>query len=274
MRVLLTNDDGVGARGLTELRAALVALGIDVTVIAPDGNRSAGSHRVAMDVDLTVSEREEGIYACSGSPADCVRVGLLSLDFPGFDLVVSGINHGANAGEDILYSGTVSAAVESVLLGTPGIAFSQNGDGPEVPFLNAEPLRYPDVMFCASLAWNSLQEHPIPPGCALSVNLPTEAMTSPPELVTVGRRRWDEARPILLGESGPMKVYCPWGVPPRAQMEPGTDFEALSRACAGVSVLSVFGGKQDLLGPTLGPGFRERVAELLESSWPYPHSAR
>src|ERR1700745_2495042 len=131
MRVLLTNDDGIEAAGLQTLRRALLPLpGIELAVIAPDGNRSAMARSITTRRPLWVTEVpfSDGTagYASDGTPVDCVRCATLGLvqDFA-VDLVVSGINHGANLGDDITYSGTVAAALEGVVLGLPAIAVSQ-----------------------------------------------------------------------------------------------------------------------------------------------------
>src|SRR5947199_8616027 len=131
MRVLLTNDDGIEAAGLQALRRALLALrAVELAVIAPDGNRSAMARSITTRRPLWVREVEFGDgtvgYATDGTPVDCVRLANLGL-VEGFqaELVVSGINHGSNLGDDITYSGTGAAALEAIVLGLPGIAVSQ-----------------------------------------------------------------------------------------------------------------------------------------------------
>src|SRR6059058_1872348 len=129
--VLLTNDDGIEAEGLQIMRRALARVGgVRLAVIAPDGNRSAMARSITTRRPLVVAEVpfEDGTvgYATDGTPVDCVRLASLGL-VEGFqaELVVSGINHGANLGDDITYSGTVAAALEGVVLGLPAIAVSQ-----------------------------------------------------------------------------------------------------------------------------------------------------
>src|SRR5919205_3022829 len=131
MRVLLTNDDGIEAEGLQTLRRALLRVpGIELAVIAPDGNRSAFARMITTRRPLWVSEVDFGDgtrgYATDGTPVDCVRLANLGL-VDGFEaeLIVSGMNHGANLGDDITYSGTVAAALEGVVLELPAIAVSQ-----------------------------------------------------------------------------------------------------------------------------------------------------
>src|SRR5215213_10289224 len=127
MRIMLTNDDGIDATGLLEARKALEEVG-EVLTVAPDRNRSGVGRSITFGTPLHVEERkmaDGGIgYACTGTPVDCVR--LVSLGLMNFepDIVVSGINHGENLGDDITYSGTVAAAFEGIVIGVPGIAVS------------------------------------------------------------------------------------------------------------------------------------------------------
>jgi 5'-nucleotidase len=123
MQMLVTNDDGIDAPGLAALIEAARTLG-EVTVVAPDQHRSGCSHSATTDVPLRLDERQPRVYSLSGSPVDCVRVALLHLA-PQIDLVLSGINDGGNLGVDVLMSGTVAAARESVLLGRQAVAVSQ-----------------------------------------------------------------------------------------------------------------------------------------------------
>src|SRR5918999_3166937 len=129
MKVLLTNDDGIQATGLNHLRRALLELpGIELAVIAPDANRSASARSITTRTPLWVEEVDFGDgttgYATDGTPVDCVRFAALGLIELEPDLIVSGINHGSNLGDDITYSGTVAAALEGVVLGIPAIAVS------------------------------------------------------------------------------------------------------------------------------------------------------
>src|ERR1700752_1145348 len=140
MRVLLTNDDGIEAQGLQAIRKSLLELpGVELAVIAPDGNRSAMARSITTRRPLWGEEVSFGDgtvgYATDGTPVDCVRLARLGL-IEGFEaeIVVSGINHGSNLGDDITYSGTVAAALEAIVLGLPGIAISQQSRGREVGF--------------------------------------------------------------------------------------------------------------------------------------------
>ena len=129
MRILLTNDDGFDSKGIIELEDTLKSYGHKVSVCAPSIQRSAFSHAVSLQESIHISSFSKDHYHCSGTPADCLlygfRSGLFMLD--DFDLVISGINHGLNVSSDILYSGTVSAAKEAVMVGAKAIAISLEG---------------------------------------------------------------------------------------------------------------------------------------------------
>src|ERR1700746_4018291 len=148
MRVLLTNDDGIEAEGLQALRSALRTVdGLALAVLAPERNRSAMARSITTRRPLWVQQVDFGDgtvgYATDGTPVDCVRLARLGL-VEGFDaeLVVSGINHGANLGDDITYSGTVAAALEAIVLGLPGIAVSQQSSALELDFRSGRGLGF------------------------------------------------------------------------------------------------------------------------------------
>jgi 5'-nucleotidase len=123
-RILVSNDDGIAAEGLNALAAALEAVG-EVTVVAPEREQSAASHSLTLHKPLRVYERGPRRFAVSGTPTDCVNMAVHKLMPEPPHVVVSGINRGANLGDDVTYSGTVSAAMEGTLLGLPSVAISQ-----------------------------------------------------------------------------------------------------------------------------------------------------
>jgi 5'-nucleotidase len=126
MRILLSNDDGYFAPGLAALAEALSALG-EITVVAPERDRSGASNSLTLDRPLTVHKAHNGFFYVNGTPTDCVHMAVTGiLDFEP-DVVVSGINSGSNMGDDTLYSGTVAAATEGYLLGIPSVAVSLVG---------------------------------------------------------------------------------------------------------------------------------------------------
>jgi 5'-nucleotidase len=129
VRILISNDDGYRARGIHALREALIGLG-DLTVVAPDRNRSGASNSLTLDVPLRVEQADADIYFVQGgTPTDCVHLAVSGV-FPFEpDMVVSGVNDGSNLGDDVLYSGTVAAATEGRFLGKPAVAVSLHTDG-------------------------------------------------------------------------------------------------------------------------------------------------
>src|SRR4051812_28827024 len=179
LRVLLTNDDGIDAEGLQTLRRALVALAdIELAVVAPDENQSATARSISIRRPLWVTEVpfDDGTlgYACDATPVDCVRLAALGLieDFEP-DLIVAGINHGANLGDDITYSGTVAAALEGVVLGIPSIAVSQQAEQGIVDFRAGRRFEREDfeqaATFVARLV-EELESVPMPDATLLNVN--------------------------------------------------------------------------------------------------------
>src|SRR4051812_13637891 len=139
MKVLLTNDDGIQATGLNAMRKALLGVpDVELAVIAPDSNRSATARSITTREPLWVEEVEfeDGStgFATDGTPVDCVRFAALGLVESPPELIVSGINHGSNLGDDITYSGTVAAALEGVVLGIPAIAASQQSARRQMDF--------------------------------------------------------------------------------------------------------------------------------------------
>jgi len=123
VKILVSNDDGYRSEGITQLRGALAGLG-ELTVVAPDRNRSGAGNSLTLDVPLRVVQSEPDIYYVAGTPTDCVHLAISGVfDFE-FDMVASGINDGANLGDDVLYSGTVAAAIEGRFLGLPTVAVS------------------------------------------------------------------------------------------------------------------------------------------------------
>src|SRR5450755_3200765 len=211
MRVLLTNDDGIEAAGLQALRRALAVLpGIDLAVIAPDGNRSAMARSITTRRPLWVQEVDfdDGSvgYATDGTPVDCVRLSRLGL-IEGFEaeLVVTGINHGSNLGDDITYSGTVAAALEAIVLGLPGIAVSQQSSARELDFRVGSGFDFAVAASFTARLVAELESVPLPSGTLLNINVPGGR----PDGVTVaglGKRVYRDEL-ALLDESGGRRQY-------------------------------------------------------------------
>jgi 5'-nucleotidase len=231
MRVLLTNDDGIGAEGLQALRRALQEVeGIELAVVAPDGNRSAFARMITTSRPLWVSEVDFGDgthgFATDGTPVDCVRLANLGL-VEGFrpDVVVSGINHGSNLGDDISYSGTVAAAIEGVILGVPGIAVSQQSAGHEYDHRLGTPFDFGAAAAFAARILGELDDVPLPAGTLLNVNVPAGEVSGV-EVTRLGKRIYrDELR--LHGEEEGRRRYWIYGAHPGFEDEPGTDLAAV-----------------------------------------------
>lgn len=247
--VLVTNDDGADAPGIAALTAALSRAGAQVAVVAPETNHTAGSRRITFERRLIARRTGPLSFTCSGTPADCVRVGILSGLLPRPHLVVTGINHGANAGEDVYYSGTVAAAAEAALLGVPAVAVSKDGDGGTIPFLSAVPDDFEGADLAAEFSLGMLDKG-WDLDVVLNVNIPA-TFQGEPEVVwcTVGQREWSIAGMGALHETEAEVVLDPWAEPPAAVLGAGTDFLALS---AGRATVTAIKGRR-ALGMDLAP---------------------
>ena len=248
--VLLTNDDGIGAEGIQVMRRALLEEGARVFTLAPEEGHSCGGHRVTVDGYLEVrrlSGRSNHL-SCSGTPADCVRAGILGRVVPFPDVVVSGINHGANAGDDVHYSGTVAAASEAALLGVPAMAVSQNGDGFAVPFVAQMPRQFVDTRLAARLA-RCIAEGGLPNRTVINLNLPSVQSGLRPEPALIGRRRWRSAEihKVDVAKESDVILLKPWASDAEPEWTAGTDFSFLREGRASISILGVDGGMRDML---------------------------
>jgi 5'-nucleotidase len=235
LNVLLTNDDGIEAEGLRTLRVALAALAdVRLAVIAPDGNRSAMARSITTRRPLWVEEVTfpDGSvgYATDGTPVDCVRLASLGVvaDFEA-DVVVSGINHGANLGDDITYSGTVAAALEGVVLGLSSIAVSQQSGARALDYRFRGGFDF-DVAagFVARLV-EQLESLPLPPSTLLNVNVPAGPPTGV-EVARLGKRIYRDELKLEREEAGPpaRRRYWIYGEDPGFHDEPGTDLAAVA----------------------------------------------
>ena len=229
MRVLLTNDDGITATGLNVLRKHLQELpDVDLEVIAPDSNRSATGRAVTLHDPIWVEEVEFGDgtsgFATDGTPVDCVRFAALGLIEAPPELIVSGINHGANLGDDITYSGTVAAALEGIMLGLPAVAVSLSGRSRDF-----EPL----ARFVARLV-DELDEVPMPSGTLLNVNGPPGEVKGACAC-RLGKRVYNDRMELTEeGERG-RRRYRLYGEEPSYEHEPGTDFAAIAEGLIAVT---------------------------------------
>jgi 5'-nucleotidase len=234
MRVLLTNDDGIEAAGLQALRRALLPLpGIELAVIAPDGNRSAMARSITTRRPLWVREVEFGDgtigYATDGTPVDCVRLARLGL-IEGFkaELVVAGINHGSNLGDDITYSGTVAAALEAIVLGLPGIAVSQQSNALELDFRAGTGYEFELAAEFTSRLVAELEDLPLPQGTLLNINVPGSA-PSGVEVARLGKRIYRDELALIDEGSGGRRLYRIYGDASYERDETGTDLAAVAQ---------------------------------------------
>jgi 5'-nucleotidase len=235
MKVLLTNDDGITATGLNVMREALLDLPtVDLAVIAPDSNRSATARSITTRHPLWVEEVEFGDgttgFATDGTPVDCVRFAALGLiDFEP-ELIVSGINHGSNLGDDITYSGTVAAALEGIVLGIPAIAVSQQADHGSMDFRAGSAWNRPYFAQAAAFVARVVEElerMPIPPGTLLNVNCPTGDAVGA-RACRLGKRVYRDRLELTEEEDGGRRRYRIYGEEPDFRHEDGTDFAALA----------------------------------------------
>src|SRR5215210_7787286 len=229
MRIVLTNDDGIEAAGLLAARRALEEVG-EVLTVAPDRNRSGVGRAISFGSPLHVEERKmaDGLvgYACSGTPVDCVRLVALGLmDFEP-DIVVSGINHGENLGDDITYSGTVAAAFEGIVIGVPGIAVSLAVERPWHDHDEAELHFEPVASSAARLTKVSVGR--LPAGRILTVNapnLPHDELKGA-RITKLGRRFYTDEL-IEVRDAEGRVGYDIYNNPPGRHEEEGTDFAAV-----------------------------------------------
>ncbi len=243
MRVLLTNDDGIEADGLQAQREALLKYvpDIDLLVIAPDSNRSAMARSITTRRplwvhDVTFADATVG-YATDGTPVDCVRLAQLGL-VPGWEpeMVVSGINHGSNIGDDISYSGTVAAAIEGLILGIPGIAVSAQSTSLEFDFRQAGAYDFAGAAAFVARLVADLDNVPLPPATMLNINFPGRA----PEGVTVaklGRRLYRDELSLVESDDQGGRQYWIYGDAGIPEDEVDTDVAAVAAGRIAVTPL-------------------------------------
>jgi len=229
MNIMVTNDDGIHAAGIRALAEAMAELGT-VTVIAPDRERSAASHSLTLHSPLRVFELRKGWYAVDGTPTDCVNMGIHNMLPIAPDLVVSGINHGANLGDDITYSGTVAAAMEANLMGIPAIAFSL------ATFANSH--HFSDAARIAVQVARQLITNGLFLDTFLNVNIPDFPYDCilPPLITRQGKRSFNGK---IIDKTDPRgrKYFWLGSEEPQHYDEPGTDFHAIKRQHVSVTPL-------------------------------------
>ena len=232
MKILISNDDGVHAPGLSILAKALAQIA-EITIVAPDRDRSGASNSLTLQHPLRLRRLDEGIISVQGTPTDCVHLaltGLLSEDkMP--DMVVSGINAGSNLGDDVFYSGTVAAAMEGRFLGIPAIAFS---------IVGGEPMYYSTAAEVAKRLVTLLYEKPIPAKTILNVNIPDVAFDDLKgyQVTRLGTRHNADK---MMPSKDPRghTIYCIGSSGKEDDAGKGTDFYAVSQQQVSITPLQL-----------------------------------
>lgn len=230
MKILISNDDGYLAEGIKVLANALSTLG-DITVVAPDRNRSGASNSLTLENPLRLTKLDNGVYRVEGTPTDCVHLAVTGLLDEDPDMVVAGINAGANLGDDVLYSGTVAAAMEGRFLGLPAIAISLAGN---------DAVHYETAGWVAQKLLEQLKTSSLPADTILNVNVPDLPIA---ELIgfestRLGHRH--KAEPVVK-EYDPRGRPMYWVGPAGEEQDagPGTDFDAIRRGAVSVTPLQI-----------------------------------
>ncbi|MFN7552639.1 MAG: 5'/3'-nucleotidase SurE [Pseudomonadota bacterium] len=257
MRVLVSNDDGVDAPGIRVLAEALSTLG-DVTVVAPDRDRSGASNSLTLDQPIRVLRMDNGYHRVAGTPTDCVHLAITGLLERDPDIVVSGINNSANLGDDVIYSGTVAAAMEGRFLGLPAIAVS-------LASRDHKPEHFPTAARAAVEIVKRLVAEPLPADTILNVNVPDRpwAEIRGFEVTRLGHRH--RAEPCVA-QTDPRGRPIWWIGAAGAEKDdgPGTDFHAVRTGHISITPIHVdltryqalerVAGWVRALSGTLGPG--------------------
>lgn len=230
MRILLCNDDGYQAPGIGCLARAL-SDDSEVTVVAPERDRSGASNSLTLDGPIRASEAHNGFIYVDGTPTDCVHLAITGLLDEEPDIVISGINAGGNLGDDVLYSGTVAAAMEGRFLGLPAIAVSLVGDS---------PTHYDTAVRAVRALLADIHASPIPVNTILNINVPDLAWSCVNGFVATRLGHRHKSEPVIhdLDPRG-RRIY--WVGPPGCEQDagPGTDFAAVHDGFISVTPLQV-----------------------------------
>ncbi|MCH7834346.1 MAG: 5'/3'-nucleotidase SurE [Proteobacteria bacterium] len=230
MKILVSNDDGFLATGINVLTEALAEIA-DVVVVAPDRNRSAASNSLTVHSPLRVSKIAENRYSVDGTPSDCVHLALTGLLDDEPDLVVSGINHGANLGDDVIYSGTVAAAMEGRFLGLPTIAVSLAGD---------RPTHFDTAARVVTEMVQKLERAVLAPDITLNVNVPDRPYDELTGVVAARLGFRHKAEPVIRTRDPHGRTIYWVGPAGKGQdAGPGTDFHAIDQGAVAVTPLKV-----------------------------------
>lgn len=230
MRILVSNDDGYQARGIVVLVKALSTIA-EITVVAPDRNRSGASNSLTLDAPLRVFQAENGFHYVNGTPTDCVHLAITGLLTDEPNMVVAGINAGANLGDDVLYSGTVAAATEGRFMGLPAIAVSLVGH---------DCTHYETAAQVVLQLIEKVRRSPLPADMLLNVNVPDVPFEQIAgfEVTRLGNRH--KAEPTIQARD-PRGLPIYWVGPAGLEQDagPGTDFHAIRNKCVSITPLTV-----------------------------------
>ncbi len=230
MHILISNDDGYQAQGLEVLAESLKQVA-DVTVVAPDKNRSAASNSLTLEMPLRAGTAANGYIFVDGTPTDCVHLAITGLLNNEPDMVFAGINHGANLGDDVLYSGTVAAATEGRFLGLPAIAISM---------VSSNPVHFDTAAHVAHELLQKIKRYPLPKDTLLNVNVPDVELDSLNgfQATRLGQRH--KAEPVIKAQD-PRGREIFWVGPPGSEQDagPGTDFFAVKNNYVSVTPLQL-----------------------------------
>ncbi|MBD9355045.1 5'/3'-nucleotidase SurE [Methylomonas albis] len=230
MHILISNDDGYLAQGINTLAEALSQYA-DVSVVAPDKNRSAASNSLTLDMPLRATQCENGFVRVDGTPTDCVHLAITGLLAHEPDMVFAGINHGANLGDDVLYSGTVAAATEGRFLGLPAVAIS---------LASSDPKHFDTAAHVAVILMQKILNHPLPEDTLLNVNVPDLPIAELKgyQSTRLGQRHKAEA---VIRSQDPRGHVIYWVGPPGSEQDagPGTDFDAIRNGYVSVTPLQL-----------------------------------
>jgi 5'-nucleotidase len=232
MRVLVSNDDGVDAPGIRVLANRLSVVG-EVTVVAPDRDRSGASNSLTLDQPIRVTRLEDGRYRVAGTPTDCVHLALAGLLDHEPDIVVSGINNSGNLGDDVIYSGTVSAAMEGRFLGFPAIAIS-------LASIDHKGIHFESAAEAVLLLMRKLLIDPLPADTILNVNVPDRPWREINGLAVTRLGRRHRSAPCVA-QTDPRGRPIYWiGPPGEAEDDgPGTDFHAVREGYISITPIQV-----------------------------------
>ena len=230
MHILISNDDGYLSQGINTLATALSQYA-DVSVVAPDKNRSAASNSLTLELPLRATLCDNGFVRVDGTPTDCVHLAITGLLEREPDMVFAGINHGANLGDDVLYSGTVAAATEGRFLGLPAIAISLVG---------SDPKHFATACHVATTLLQKIIQQPLPKDTLLNVNVPDLPLSELKGYQSTRLGQRHKSEPVIQAND-PRGHIIYWVGPPGGEQDagPGTDFDAIRNGYVSVTPLQL-----------------------------------